>query len=66
MTRRREQEESPTITVPAGAPAWVTPELLAHTLRVWQPYYAEHLTELDALDILLRTAALFQVVAAES
>ena len=35
-------------------------------LRVWQPYDVETLTELDALDILLRSAALFQVVAAES
>ncbi len=58
MTRPREHEQTPPITIPAGAPDWVTPELLTHTLRVWQPYYVETLTELDAMDILLNAAHL--------
>ena len=66
MNRQRAVDSAATITVPAGAPDWVTPELLAHTQRVWQPYYPETLSELDVLDILLRTAALFEVVASES
>lgn len=36
-----------------GAPAWITPELLADTLRTWQPYYDHPLTETEALEILL-------------
>ena len=66
MIRRRDKEITPTITVPAGAPAWVTPELLAHTLRVWQPYYRETLTELDALDILLNAAQLVRAFTDDS
>lgn len=39
--------------VPAGAPRWVTPELIAHTLRVWQPYYREQLNPEEALAIIM-------------
>ena len=35
--------------VPPGAPSWVTPE---------QPYYAEPLTVVDALDMVLNVANL--------
>ena len=27
------------LEVPPGMQKWITPELLADTLRVWQPYY---------------------------
>ena len=30
--------------VPAGTPDWITAELIAQTIRVWQPYYAAVLT----------------------
>ncbi len=40
-------------TVPAGAPPWVTPELIEHTLRVWQPFYEDQLISEDALEIIL-------------
>ena len=46
-------------TVPAGAPAWVTPELIANTLDTWQPYYGNSLTSLDALEILMTVTRLF-------
>ena len=49
------------IAVPAGAPRWVTPELLADTLRVWQPYYGE-LTSQDALTIIMNVGNLFDVL----
>jgi hypothetical protein len=51
----------PAIAVPAGAPRWVTPELLADTLRVWQPYYGS-LTPQDALSIIMDVANLFDVL----
>lgn len=40
-------------TVPAGAPHWVTPELIEHTLRVWQPFYEDQLIPKDALEIIM-------------
>ena len=49
------------LAVPAGAPRWVTPELLADTLRVWQPYYGE-LTSHDALTIIMNVGNLFDVL----
>ena len=51
----------PAIAVPAGAPRWITPELLADTLRVWQPYYG-NLTSHDALSIITNVGNLFDVV----
>jgi hypothetical protein len=49
------------LAVPAGAPRWVTPELLADTLRVWQPCYGS-LTSQDALAIILNVSNLFDVL----
>jgi hypothetical protein len=49
------------LAVPAGAPRWVTPELLADTLRVWQPYYGS-LTSQDALAIIMNVGSLFDVL----
>jgi len=49
------------LAVPAGAPRWVTPELLADTLRVWQPYYG-NLTSPDALSIITNVGNLFDVL----
>jgi hypothetical protein len=43
------------VRVPTGAPAWVTAELIQHTLRVWQPYYEHPLTAQDALGMILST-----------
>lgn len=44
--------------VPAGAPSWITGELIQQTLRVWQPYYATPLTLDDALAMLLNVGRL--------
>ncbi len=43
----------PAAAVPPGAPAWVTAELIEHTLRVWQPFYADQLIPEDALGIIM-------------
>ena len=45
--------------VPAGLPDWITADLIAETLRVWQPYYSEPLTPEDAIGILLNVGGLF-------
>lgn len=46
-----------------GAPSWITAELVAETLRVWQPYYRERLTEVEAIEILLNAAHLLGALA---
>ena len=51
-----------TPAVPPGAPRWVTPELLADTLRVWQHYYDEDLTTNDALAIIGNVGRLYDTL----
>ena len=48
--------------VPPGAPSWVTAELIAETLRVWQPYYRTPLTPEDALEMIIGVGQLFDVL----
>jgi hypothetical protein len=44
---------------PPGAPAWVTPALIAQTIKTWQPYYETRLTSDDALAMILNVGQLF-------
>jgi len=55
----------PVCVVPEGSPKWVTVELLAQTMDVWQPYYAEPLTPLDALEMLLSVGRLMRVLSSK-
>lgn len=41
---------------------WITPELVAETIDVWQPKYAQPLTQQDAIEILMNVAALFDAL----
>jgi len=41
------------IAPPKGAPSWVTPELIADTIEVWQPDCGYVLTPEDALEIII-------------
>ena len=52
--------------VPAGAPSWVTSELLTQTIEVWQPYYAGPLSTEDALAMLMSVGQLIRVLSSES
>lgn len=45
-----------------GLPSWITAELIAETIEIWQPKYAEPLTEHDAIEILLNVAALMDAL----
>lgn len=47
---------------PSGAPSWISDELIAHTISVWQPYYLAPLTTEDALAIILNVAGLVDVL----
>lgn len=69
MTRERTRKTATTPTgpdreacVPPGAPSWVTVELIAQTLRVWQPYYPQQLIPEDALDMILNVGRIVQVL----
>lgn len=47
---------------PAGAPAWITSELLARTRAVWQPYYERTLSEQDVLEIVRSAGRLMEAL----
>jgi hypothetical protein len=53
------------VAVPSGTPAWITAELLAMTIRMWQPYYAERLSPQDAVTIVQNVGRLFGVLSRE-
>ena len=68
-TRRRvslhcESEESASIHLPAGTPAWISSELVEQTLKVWQPRYSEPLSVEDAIAILTGASGLMRALAA--
>jgi hypothetical protein len=48
--------------VPPGAPKWITGFEIEDTLRVWQPSYPQLLTPDDALEILVNTRNLLDVL----
>jgi hypothetical protein len=48
--------------VPAGAPDWITPELVEATIRVWQPYYAEVLSPEEAVTMIVSVGRLFDAL----
>jgi hypothetical protein len=51
--------------VPAGAPEWVTPELIERTIHIFQHKYNEPLTPENALEMILNTVHLFDWLAEE-
>lgn len=48
--------------IPPGTPAWITADLIAHTLRIWQPRYSAPLTPDDAVYIILNAGRLLDVL----
>lgn len=50
------------IELPPGTPAWISEEMVEHTLRVWQPRYRTPLTVEDAVSILVSTGRLLHVL----
>ena len=51
--------------VPAGTPEWITPQLIAETIRVWQPYYREVLTPEEAVTMIRNVGRLYQALSSE-
>lgn len=52
-TSKSTEGEGRSFSVPAGAPGWVTAELMRHTWQLWQPRYSEPLKDLDLLEMIL-------------
>ena len=48
--------------VPPGAPSWITSELIAETIRVWQPKYQKPLSPDDAVEILVNVGRLLEII----
>jgi hypothetical protein len=62
-TRTQRQPDGGTpISVPPGTPDWLTAELIALTLHVWQPYYREPLTLEAAVEIIRSAGLLFEAL----
>lgn len=51
--------------VARNLPSWITPQMVHHTLRVWQRFYAGRLTPEDAVTILLSAGRLMAVLSRE-
>lgn len=62
MVRRTPAAVPASPMVPLDAPAWITPELIALTLKTWQPYYDAPLTPDDACAMILAAGQLFAVL----
>ena len=52
--------------VPAGAPDWITAELIEATIRVWQPYYTEVLSPDEAITMIRNVGQLFSALSSGS
>jgi hypothetical protein len=50
------------VAVPAGAPSWITAQLVELTIETWQPHYERPLTTEDALEILLNVDRLLALL----
>lgn len=51
--------------VPPGIPDWITPRLIAETIRVWQPYYRDVLTPEDAVTMIRNVGRLYLALSSE-
>jgi hypothetical protein len=52
--------------VPAGAPDWITAELIEATIRTWQPYYKDVLTPEEAVTMILTVGRLYDALSPRS
>jgi hypothetical protein len=72
MARRNQKadcqirEDATQSIVPAGAPDWITPELVEATIRTWQPYYQAVLTPEEAVTMIQSVGRLYQALSSGS
>ena len=60
------EEGAASSIVPAGAPDWITAELIEATIRVWQPYYLDVVTPEEAVTMIQHVGQLFQALSSGS
>ena len=63
--RTEEPEARGDDIAPRGSPDWVTAELIADTISTWQPYYQIHLTQEQAIEILLSVGSFLDLAVLE-
>jgi hypothetical protein len=56
---------APTGELPAGTPAWITPELIEATRKVWEPRYGRRLSSDEAITIIRTAGRLFELLSRE-
>ena len=68
MSRSRsKQENSKRRKQPrVDLPDWITDELIQQTLKIWQPYYSDRLTDDDAIVIIKNVGVLFECLRRET
>jgi hypothetical protein len=54
------------VTVPAGAPDWISAELIERTIEVWQPFYEQVLTPEEAVTMIQSVGRLYQALSSGS
>lgn len=62
MATNERPEPAPALP-PSDKPRWITDELLAETIRVWQPRYGKPISDDDAVQIILSVSRLGEVLA---
>lgn len=53
------------LVLPPATPTWITPELVARTLAVWQPFYRQPLALDDAIAMIVGVGRLADALLAE-
>lgn len=61
----KQPAEPPPVYVPPGTPAWITAELIEHTLRTWQPFYEDQLIPEQAVEIIMSVDRMMDVLSSE-
>jgi hypothetical protein len=61
MATDERPDTAPTVP-PSDTPRWITAELLAETIRVWQPRYGKSLSTDEAKQIILAVSRLGEVL----
>jgi hypothetical protein len=51
--------------VPSDTPAWITPELIQATQKVWEPRYGRPLSREEAITIVQNAGRLFEFLSRE-
>jgi hypothetical protein len=59
---RDEECERRGVGIDPNVPAWITPELIEQTIKVWQPYYTSPLQPDDAVTMILGVGQLFDTL----